>query len=87
MKTLIAKYGGSCDGCGGFVTKGSRIQWNPQNKRTYHPGCAPSNDAKADREYWKGAAEASRYLAEKEIYGEALVDQWEMEREMQGRDW
>lgn len=85
MRILKAKYDGHCRGCGGDIRAGEMIAWAGRGQ-TYHASCAPSQDSAADREYWQGRAEGNAYSQNRQIYGDELAEQWEMEREMQ-EDW
>lgn len=79
-----AKYTSTC-ACGGTITKGTRVRMAAG--RAWHDGCAPTGvDPAADREYLRGAQEATRYMEDRRMFGEALADQWDMEREMRDGD-
>jgi len=82
---MKARFGSVCPACGGNILKGSQIR--KDSGEWVHAGCASTGNARADREYRQGAAEAARYLSDKAIYGEELADQWELERELRGLDW
>lgn len=80
-KNMTARYSGTCKGCGGDIKPGDRIAWGGRG-RTYHEGCKPSDDSRADQEYWGGRARGNLRSIERQIYGDALVEQWDMEEDM-----
>jgi len=86
MKRMKAKYPGTCNGCSGEIRLGDRIAWSRQDG-AFHDSCAPSHDPKGDQEYWRGRAEGNRRAAERQIYGDDLVEQWELEAEIDPRNW
>lgn len=90
MKTMRARFAGTCKGCDCRIRKGELIQWSKKTG-AYHFNCVPSSDSKADAEYYAGRADGERYLTNKAVYGAELAEQWEMEEELarfnRGDDW
>jgi hypothetical protein len=91
MRKMRARYNGTCDDCSGAIKKGEYTRCDRRTRDTYHDSCAPTGaggrQTREDREYAEGRAEAERYITEKQIYGDELVEQWEMENEMNPRNW
>ncbi len=89
--TKRAQWAGHCDGCDGPFAQNDTIKWDPRTKWTYHPGCAPTGasgkQTAEDREYLAGRAEGNLRSVERDIYGAELVEQWDIEREMNPRNW
>lgn len=86
MRTMTAKYAGTCAGCNRRFKKGTRIKWSRATRETWHENCAPTGRDGAytrdDREYLAGVADANRYMDDVRIYGRELAEAWEIEREM-----
>lgn len=86
MKTMTAKYSGTCKECGGRISVGETILW-ARKQGARHLSCgsdaaeaqtARRASSRMDSEYAAGVADAQRYLDEKSIYGEALAEQFAM---------
>ena len=82
MRKITARYPGTCRGCGGAIKAGARIGYGGRGV-TYHDGCTPSGDPRADAEYQQGVAEANRYIQDKAFFGEALAERFELDAEME----
>jgi hypothetical protein len=75
-----ARYAGSCALCGTEIQKGADIM---KYRRTYiHCSCEPSDDAAADREYYRGRADGERYSIDRKMYGDELAERFALEDEM-----
>lgn len=76
---------GNCAGCSGPYGERDETAMD-EDGYVYHKACRPSDDPRADREYWQGRREAYQHLQNKKLYGEELAEQWEIEREMREDD-
>ena len=81
MRRITAKYDGTCRWCGTKVITGESAWWE-RGKGVGHIGCRPSDDPRADAEYYAGRADGERYRVEREIYGPELAEQFAIEDEM-----
>lgn len=77
---------GNCAGCGGTYRDDEATAMDADGY-VYHEACRPSDDPRADQEYWQGRREANQYVQNKQLYGEELAEQWEIERELQEDDY
>ncbi len=41
MKTMIAKFDGTCAECRRPISKGAEIEYEPEGKFAFHPACSP----------------------------------------------
>lgn len=81
MKTITAKFAGTCAFCGTPVKKGERCLWS-REAGVAHTSCRPSAEPEADREYWAGRAAGHRYSVEREVYGPELAEAFAIEDEL-----
>lgn len=81
LRKLQAKFPGTCKGCGGEILTGSPIRWSKETG-AFHDGCSPSGNPSADREYLQGRMEGNRRSAERKIYGNAFVEQMDVEQDL-----
>lgn len=85
-----AKYAGTCKHCKTPINVGQSISGG-RSTGYWHASCAPSQDSRADQQYWRGRNEGHQYSQNVKTYGRELAEQWEMEAEMarynRGEDW
>jgi hypothetical protein len=87
IKTITTKFEGKCVVCSAEIPIGSRAVWIRRGEIAHIP-CHYHRD---DPEYLAGVADANRRKMEREVYGPALAEQFEIEDEMarwnRGEEW